>query len=98
MIKAPKAFSDACRNMGPYLEDFVQAPEDLGNIFLMDIGATEASVIAAFIDELLNARYSPDQLKEFWWSMPATTVFHRGEDVAVFLKLIQKMLSLPPHP
>ena len=96
MIKAPKEFTDTCRNMGPYLGEVVKTPDDLVRIALVDVGPGQAEVIVRFLDEVLNRNYSPEQLKEFWWSMPATTVFHRGEDVAVFLRLMHEMLLSPP--
>jgi hypothetical protein len=97
MIKAPKEFYDACRNMGPYLDEFVRTPDDLARVFLSDVGMDEAKIIARFIDDLLTQAFESEQLKEFWWSTPTTTVFYRSEDVAAFLKSVREVLSQTPY-
>ena len=38
---------------------------------------------------MLSGRYSPEQLKEIWWSMPADIVFHEGKDVVTFLTMLR---------
>lgn len=97
MISAPKEFNDVCRNMGPSLEEFAQTPEDIMQAALSGVGPVQAKVISRFLDELLGQDLSPEQLKEFWWSTPATTVFLKGEEIATFLKRMREVLLQPPY-
>lgn len=96
-MKIPSEFAVACQNMGPGLDEFASSLDDLVRIALNGIGLADSKAISNFLDELLSKKLTPDQLKEFWWSTPATTVFHRGEDVASFLARMREVLALPPY-
>jgi hypothetical protein len=58
-------------------------------ISLLEIGPQERPAIKAFLDELLSGRYSDDQLRDIWWSLPSDVVFYEGKDVAAFLNLLR---------
>lgn len=96
-MQIPSEFKAACQNMGPGLDEFATSLDDLVRIALNGIGLAESKAISKFLDDLSSKQLSADQLKEFWWSTPATTVFHRGEDVAAFLMRMREILALPPY-
>ena len=86
-ILAPAEFKKVCRNLVQGLE--VSSPEELMQIALLGIEPHERPVIKAFIDQLLDGRYSDEQLKDIWWSMPADIVFYDGKDVVKFLSMLR---------
>ena len=96
-MQLPSEFKAVCQNMGPGLDEFAKSLDDLVFIALNGIGLADSEIISNFLDDLLSKQLSPDQLKEFWWSTPAATVFHRGEDVATFLTRMRDILALPPY-
>lgn len=93
----PDEFKRACRNLGPYLDDFVSSLDDMVHVALNGIDVKDAAVIRSFLDEILSGRYDADQLKDMWWSTPATAVFYNGKDVATFLARMREVISAPPY-
>lgn len=93
----PQEFKNACRNLGPHLEDLVTSLDDMVQVALIGVDAKDAAVIRRFLDDILDGRYTPDQMKDFWWSTPATTVFYDGRDVVTFLSRMREVLSQPPY-
>lgn len=93
----PLEFKKACRNIGPDIEELVSSMDDMVKLFLNGINREEAAVIRPFLDEVLGTDPTPDQLKELWWSTPATTVFHDGRDVSSFLTLVREVLAEAPY-
>ena len=71
----------------------VSTPEQLTQVALLGIEPRERPAIKAFIDELLSGRYSDDQLKSIWWSMPSDIVFHEGQSVVVFLTMLRAEIA-----
>lgn len=86
-----------CMNFGPDLEELVASWDDMVLLALHNLEISEAKTLAPVIDELLSGRYSDDDLKEFWWSMPVTTVFYSGDHVRTLLGLIREAISKPPY-
>jgi hypothetical protein len=86
---APEEFKKVCRNLVQDLDLVVSTSEELMQVALLGIEPQERAPIKAFLDELLSGRYSDDQLKEIWWSMPSDIVFHEGKDVATFLTTLR---------
>jgi hypothetical protein len=83
----PDEFKKVCRNLVQGLE--VSSAQDLIQASLIGIEPHERPSIKAFLDELLSGRYSDDQLKDIWWSMPSDIVFHEGKGVVAFLNLLR---------
>lgn len=94
---APPAFKSMCQNFGPDLGEIVSSWEDLSLLALHNLEISEARSLVPFIEELLSDRYSDEDLKEFWWTMPVTTVFDSGNDVRRLLQQIRETLSQPPY-
>lgn len=92
-ISPPEEFKKVCRNLVQGLE--ASSEEELILVSLLGIEPHERPVIKAYLDELLSGRYTPDQLKDVWWSMPADLVFHEGEDVAAFLTMLRNAVAQP---
>ena len=92
-VSAPEEFKKVCRNLVQGLE--VSTPGELMQVALLEIAPHERPVIKAFVDELLSGRYSDDQLKDIWWSMPSDIVFHEGRGVVAFLTLLRAEVSKP---
>jgi hypothetical protein len=67
----------------------VSTAQDLMQAALVGVEPHERPSIKAFLDELLSGRFSDDQLKEIWWSMPSDIVFHQGKGVVTFLSLLR---------
>lgn len=86
---APDEFKKVCRNLVQGLDLIASTPEQLVQVALLGVDSQERLVIKAFIDQLLDGRYSEEQLKEFWWSMPSDIVFHEGRGVATFLRMLR---------
>lgn len=86
-----------CQNFGPDLAEFVSSWEDLTLLALHNLDISEARALAPFVEELLGGRYSDEDLKKFWWTMPVTTVFDSGDDVRQLLNRILEALSRPPY-
>jgi hypothetical protein len=95
-MNIPEEFKDLCRNLGPEMSEFVSSLDDLVAHSLIGIDAKRAMLIRPFLDQFLSGGHTADQLKSFWWSMPATMVFHNGDDVLVFLTRLQEVLSASP--
>jgi hypothetical protein len=88
-IAAPEEFKKVCRNLVQDLGLVVSTPEELMQVALLGIEPHERPAIKAFIGQLLDGRYSDDELRDIWWSMPADLVFHDGKDVVVFLSMLR---------
>jgi hypothetical protein len=86
-MDAPEEFKKVCRNLVQGLE--VSSAQELVQIALLEVESQERPAIKAFLNELLSGRYSDDQLRDIWWSMPSDVVFHEGKDVATFLKMLR---------
>lgn len=93
----PPAFKHMCQNFGPDLGEIVSSWEDLSLLALHNLEISEARSLVPFIEELLSDRYSDEDLKEFWWTTPVTTVFDSGNDVRRLLQQILETLSQPPY-
>jgi hypothetical protein len=94
---SPPEFRKACRNFGPDIEEFVSSIDEMVGFFLNGIDQKEAVVVRSFLKDPLSADLSPEELKEFWWSTPATTVFHDGGDVLAFLRRVHEVLATAPY-
>jgi hypothetical protein len=92
-IPAPEEFKKVCRNLVQGLDLVVSTPEQLMQVALLGIEPQERPAIETFVDELLSGRYSDQQLKEIWWSMPADIVFHEGRGVVAFLTMLRGELE-----
>ena len=92
-ISAPEEFKKVCRNLLQGLDLVVSTPEQLMQLALLGIEPQERPVIKAFVDELLSGRFTEDQLKEIWWSMPADIVFHEGKAVVTFLTMLRNEVA-----
>jgi hypothetical protein len=88
-ITAPEEFRKVCRNLVQDLDLVASTPQELMQVAMLGIEPQERPAIKAFIDELLSGRYSDDQLKEIWWSMPSDIVFHEGKGVVTFLRMLR---------
>ena len=77
--------------------EFVSSWEDLVQHALIGMNQAEAHVIRAFLDSLLSAGLSDQDFKEFWWTMPVTTVFETGDQVRTLLARIRETISKPPY-
>lgn len=93
-IRAPEEFKKACQNLGQGLE--ISSGQQMAEIALIGIDQRERRVIKAFLDDLLKNEHSLDELKEFWWSMPADIVFHEGEGIVAFLTLLRDEIARGP--
>lgn len=93
----PLVFKRMCQNFGPDLGEIVSSWEDLSLLALHNLEISEARSLVPFIEDLLSGRYSDEDLKEFWWTMPVTTVFDSGNDERRLLNQIHETLSLPPY-
>ena len=88
-ISTPDEFKKVCRNLLQDLDLVVSSAEALMQVALVGVEPRERPVIKAFLDELLSGRYSDDELKDFWWSMPSDIVFHEGKGVVAFLSMLR---------
>jgi len=96
-MQPPQAFKNACRNLGPDLEEFVSSLDDLVRHSLIGIDEAGAKEIKPYLDELLSGQYDDDQLKDIFWSLPGSTKFHEGRDVVTFLTRMREILAGPPY-
>jgi hypothetical protein len=92
-VSAPEEFKKVCRNLVQDLDLVVSTPEELIQVALMGVEPQERPAIKGFLDELLSGRYSDDQLKAIWWSMPSDTVFHEGKGVVAFLTMLRNEIE-----
>jgi len=92
-IPAPEEFKKACRNLVQGLE--ISSAQELVQIALLAVEPRERPAIKAFLDELLSGRYSDDQLRDIWWSMPSDVVFYEGRDVVTFLTMLRDEIARP---
>lgn len=89
----PEEFKKICHNLVQGLE--VSSAQELIQVSLIGIEPQDRPPIKAFLDALLSGRYSDDQLKEIWWSMPSDIVFHEGKGVVTFLSLLRDEVEKP---
>ena len=97
MIEAPEEFRRACRNLEDSAEEMAESLDGLAQVALIGIDRNDAAVIRDFITKILATIKADGDLKEFWWTMPATLVFHDGRDVRLFLNAVQLALSRAPY-
>lgn len=83
-IEIPEEFKKVCRNLVQGLE--VTTLRELAQAALFGVESRDLPKIKVFLGELLNGRYSKDQLKDIWWSTPSDIVFSDGEDIVIFLR------------
>lgn len=89
----PEEFKKVCHNLVQGLE--VSSVQELIQVSLIGIEPQDRPPIKAFLDKLLSGRYSDDQLKEIWWSMPSDIVFHEGKGAVTFLSLLRDEVEKP---
>jgi hypothetical protein len=94
-ISAPEEFKKVCRNLTQGLDLVVSTADEFVQHALLGIEPHERPAIKAFIDELLSGRYSDDELKSIWWTMPSDIVFHAGRGVVAFLTMLRNELAGP---
>jgi hypothetical protein len=94
-LTVPDEFKKVCRNLVQGLE--VSSREELMQVALLGIEPQERPVIKEFLDQLLSGKYSGEELKEFWWSMPADIVFHDGNDAVTFLTMVRDEVARTPN-
>src|SRR5262245_15775331 len=94
-IPIPDEFKKACRNLGQDLGYEKPTPDVMAKIALIGIEQPERLVIRTFLDTLLSGSYTPEELTEFWWSMPADIYFHEGRDLVTFLKMVRDEVEKP---
>jgi hypothetical protein len=94
-VPAPEEFKKVCRNLVQGLDLVVSSREQLVQLAMLGIEPREHPAIKAFIDELLSGRYSDDELRDIWWSMPSDLVFYDGRSVVAFLTLLRNELDKP---
>jgi hypothetical protein len=92
-ISAPEEFKKVCRNLAQDIDLVVSTPEQLMQLALLGVEPREHPAIKAFIDELLSGRYTDEQLKSIWWSMPADLVFQEGKGVVAFLTMLRAEIA-----
>jgi hypothetical protein len=95
-VSAPEEFKKVCRNLVQGLDLVVSTPEQLMQVAMLGIEPQERPAIKAFLDELLSGRYSDDQLKDIWWSMPSDIVFYEGKGVVAFLEMLRDEAAKAP--
>ena len=93
----PREFAKACRNIGPDIDELASSLDEMVAVFLNGVDREQGAVIKAYVDELLGSGPTSDELKDFWWSTPATVVFHDGADVLALLKRARDVLSEAPY-
>ncbi|MFM9849859.1 MAG: hypothetical protein ACKVP3_22220 [Hyphomicrobiaceae bacterium] len=86
-LDIPDEFKKVCGNLVQGLE--VHSPQELMQVALLGVEPRERPAIMAFLDELLSGRYTDDELKDIWWSMPADIVFYEGKAVVTFLTMLR---------
>lgn len=94
---APRVFKLMCQNFGPDLGNVASSWDEMVLLALHNLEISDARSLKPFLDELLSGRYGNDELKELWWSMPATTVFHDGKDVYELLCRVRSAVARPPY-
>jgi hypothetical protein len=92
----PPPFKRMCQNFGPDLDEYIFSWEDMVQYAHNGIDHSDARAIRPFLDELLSGRYSDEELKDFWWTMPVTAVFD-ARDMRPLLTRIREGLSRPPY-
>jgi hypothetical protein len=94
-VLPPEEFKKVCRNLTQGLDLVVSTSDELMQLALLGIEPHERPAIKVFIDELLSGRYSDDELKSIWWTMPSDIVFHDGRGVVAFLTMLRNELDKP---
>lgn len=86
-LDIPDEFKKVCGNLVQGLE--VHSPQEIMQVALRGVEPRERLAIKTFLDELLSGRYTDDELKDIWWSMPADIVFYEGKAVVTFLTMLR---------
>jgi hypothetical protein len=86
-LDIPDEFKKVCGNLVQGLE--VHSPQELMQVALLGVEPRERPAIKAFLNELLSGRYTDDELKDIWRSMPADIVFYEGKAVVTFLTMLR---------
>lgn len=93
----PLEFAKACRNIGPDIDEMASSLDQMVAVFLNGVDQEQAAAIRTYLDQLQRSEPTPEQLKDLWWSTPATTVFHDGRDVSSFLMRLRQVLGAEPY-
>lgn len=73
--------------------DEVNTEEDLINMTLQPFKSSSSRAkLRACLDEITDDSFSSEDLRKLWWSSPADTVFHDGEQLRRFLRAVRDRL------
>jgi hypothetical protein len=88
-MQMPDEFKKICRNMGQDMDLIAVSVDDLVAFALHETFSSELGTVEKYLNELLTGAYSPEALKELWWSSPADMIFHDGNELMAFLELLR---------
>ena len=92
-VHPPEAFMKLCQRFYQDVGDDHPTLDALAKFGVRGISAEDSEVVAAFLDELLSAQMSEDELKAVWWSTSADVYFKDGEQLVLFLKSMREKLG-----
>lgn len=83
-------FSKFAEQFYSHVLDDVESKDELIELALTPFTDIKHRVrLRAYLDEITSDRNSGDDLKRIWWSSPADTVFHDGEELRTFLRMVR---------
>lgn len=73
--------------------DEVETKDELIDMALAPFKTTlDRLKLRAYLVEITDPRIPSEDLRKLWWSSPADTVFHDGEELREFLSLVRDRL------
>lgn len=87
-IAMPKAFKQACLNLGQGTLELVSSPHEMVDFFFLGLSGNEKEDIRQFLRDIENSGMSDETLLKLWWASPADLVFYSGAEVRSFFALL----------
>ncbi len=88
-IAQPEAFNSLCRNLHQGLEP--GSATELVQFALVGLTAEDTRVVWEFLEnELLTGKHTPEELRLWWWTTPATITFSDGDGLLAFLRMLHQ--------
>ena len=95
-IIPPMSFDKLCRNLYQGLNP--GSAEQLVQFALVDLNAEDVKAVKTFLEsELLAGKYTPEELRQWWWTTPSTIVFSEGDGLLAFLRMLSQAFDKPPY-
>jgi hypothetical protein len=92
-MEIPIEFNNLCRNFHQDVMLIHSTPENMISSAVRSLNEKQKKTVRRFLDELLDGRYEPAEIKKIWWESAAEIHFQKEKELFAFLRLIRDTLG-----